>query len=229
MGDNDEDVIDTGADDGAKDDGAENSDDSSQDDGAKDNGGEKKVQDDDKSKKADGDDDTPPPVRKTASDYYNERHARKSTKVETQKKNDDDEGADDEDVAPDDEEIISKVIDKRLAPVLEKIVGSEDKEEASKFFNENPEFKPYEAKIAKWWQDPSRRHLPISTVALEAIGYKNLIRIGAQKQKEADEKAAQAKTKGSSAGQDGGSKPVSEMTTAEFIAKRDQVLRRQAE
>jgi len=228
MGDNDEDVIDTGADDGAKDDGAKNSDDSSQDDGAND-GGDKKVQDDDKSKKADADDDAAPPVRKTASDYYNERHARKSAKVDTQKKNDDD-GADDEDeIAPDDEEVISKVIDKRLAPVLEKIVGSEDKEEATKFFNENPEFKPYEAKIAKWWQDPSRRHLPIATVALEAVGYKNLIRIGAQKQKEADEKAAQTKTKGSSANNDGGSKPVSEMTNAEFLAKRDQVLRRQAE
>jgi len=229
MGDNDEDVIDTGADDGAKDDDAENLDNPGQDDGADNKGGDKKVQDDDKSKKADGDDDTPPPVRKTASDYYNERHARKSTKVDTQNKDDDKADNDGDDVDADDEEVISKVIDKRLAPVLEKIVGSEDKEESTKFFTENPEFKPYEAKIAKWWQDPSRRHLPISTVALEAVGYKNLIKIGAQKQKEADEKAAQTKTKGSSAGQDGGSKPVAEMSTAEFQAKREQVLRRQAE
>lgn len=181
----------------------------------------------------DGDDDTPPPVRKTATDFYKARQERKkngkgnqaNSKQNNDEAGDDDDSDEDDDVDPADKEVIDRQVKKQLKPVLDHFTAQADKQEAETYFAANPDFKPYEAKIMKWWNDPTRRHLPINTVALEAIGVKNLIRIGAQRQKAADDKARKTSTGGGSSTRDaGGSKPVAEMSNAEFEAERQRVL-----
>lgn len=228
MGDEKDDIeVEDGADDGAKDDNVNNQ---GQDDGA---GDADKANQDDKAKaddqsKAGGEDnDTPPPVRKTASDFYKERQAKKAAKANSQNDDDDGENEDDsdEDVDPGDEKIINKVVSKKFAPILEKIQAQEETQEANDFFKANEEFKPFEGKILKWWKDPSRRHLPIETVALEAVGYKNLLKIGAQREKEAILNAKKSSSGGAGSGNSQGKKPVAEMSREEFAAEKERVLR----
>lgn len=240
MGDKDDDIIEDeeGAEDGAgtsDDDTGGNGDgdgegqDDDKGDGADDKGAKPKPKED----KDGEDDDTPPPVRKTASDYYKERQDRKAAKKANSQKDDDkgkngnDIDDDDDEVDPEDEELISKVVERKFKPVLDKIAASEEEQEAKAFFEENPEFKAHETKILKWWKDPSRRHLPISTVALEAVGYKNLIKLGAQKEREAADKAKKTASAGANATKtDSGKKDVWGMSKNDFAAKREEVLRK---
>lgn len=226
MGDENEDIQD-GADDGSG-----NADDTGQDGSGGDDKGQ--GQDGDKGNKPDdqikdgADDDTPPPVRKSATDYYNERQERKAAKqANSQKKDDDGKNEDDDDIDPEDEELISKVVNKKFAPVLEKIASQEEAQEAKDFFESSPEFKPFENKILKWWKDPSRRHLPIATVALEAVGYDNLIKLGAQRERAATEKAKKSNSGGGAPANETGKKGVWEMSPEEFAAEKERVLRRQ--
>lgn len=235
MGDDEKEVIE--GDDGAKtgqdgqgDDGAGQA---GTDDGQGDDSQGKNKDDSGQSQnKQDGEDDAPP-VRKTASDYYKERQERK--KAVSQAKNakddagDDEKGSDDdEDISPEDEALIEKVIKKRYGHVFENITAEKeaaaDREEATKFFEEKPEFKPFEAKILKWWGDPSRRHLPIETVALEAVGFNNLVKIGAQLERQAAEKAKQTSTTGGGAKANGGQKSIADMSDDEIRALNQQVL-----
>jgi hypothetical protein len=212
--------------------------DNGQDDGGSDNDQDKnedgddadKGQDNDKSKKKeDSDDDKEPPVRKSPSDFYKARQARKAAKENqsTSKKNNDDEDNKDgdDDIAPEDEEIINKVVDKKLQPLIDQATTAADAQEAKDFFSESPEFKPFKAKIMKWWSHPTRRHLPLSTVALEAVGYKNLIKIGAQRHQDADDKAKKLNSGGGNSPKGtGGKKSFADMTDAEFQAERERVL-----
>lgn len=225
--DNDEVDNDENAGDGQDDGGSDNDQDENEDGDGDD---ADKGQDKGKSKKKEeSDDETDPPVRKSPSDFYKARQARKAAKgnQSTSKKNNDDENGDegDDEIAPEDEEIINKVVDKKLQPLIDQATTAADAQEAKDFFAVSPEFKPFEAKILKWWSHPTRRHLPISTVALEAVGYKKLIQLGAQRGKDADDKAKKLNSGGGNAPKGtGGKKSVADMTDAEFMAERERVL-----
>jgi hypothetical protein len=134
-------------------------------------------------------------------------------------------GEDDEDgISPEDEEVITKVVSKRFAPVIEKTLQAEDEQEVQDFLKTNPDFKPFEARARRFMQHPSRRNLPIKSIFYEVAGDK-LIKIGAERQKQADQKAKEGQTGGGSNRDGDTTKSVKELSQDDFAKKQEEVRR----
>ena len=178
--------------------------------------------DGDQADKKDKEDDEPQIRASKQSNWKNRYFAEKRL---ANKKQDTDESDDEEDeIAPEDEEMVDKVIRKRFGSKFDQMDAQADKAELDSFITANPDFKPYQAKILKFWQHPSRNHLPIESVAYEVAG-KDLIRIGAKRGKQADEKAKKEAGGGNSGASPGGAKKVADMTDEEFDAEVERVKR----
>lgn len=179
------------------------------------------------------DDDKEPPVRRgDASRFIIQRQQRKIAKLSGKQgsgKSGDDAGeGDDDDLAPEDTELIDRAIEKRLKPLAEKLEMDEDKSALDQFFADakNASFKPYEKKIRAWSVHPSRRNLPIRTIAYEVAG-DDLMRMGAAKGKEADTKAKKDQAGGGSDRQEPrGADAVWGMSSKDFEAQQEAVRRR---
>ena len=180
-----------------------------------------------------GDDDQEPEVRPrmSAKDFIIKRKEAKIAKLQKKEggegggQSGEDEGEDDE-IAPEDEELITKVVSKRFAPILDKTLAAEDDKEIAAFLKDNPDFAPFEAKARKYIAHPSRRHLPVKTVFYEVAG-DNLIKIGADRQRKADEDDKQTQTGGGSNRAGEGGKSVWDLTPEEFEAEKERVRRGQ--
>lgn len=177
----------------------------------------------------DDDDNLEPSTRKTLSkqDFIIGRQKAKLAKQKEKETYEEDDDNDDGEVAPEDERIISNVISKKFAPLIEKTQQAEDDREINAFLAENPDFKPFEAKARRYIQHPSRAHLPVKTIFYEVAGDK-LLKIGAERRAKADEDAKSTQTGGGSnrAGS-GGEKSTWEMSEEEFEAEKEKVRRGQ--
>jgi len=91
------------------------------------------------------------------------------------------------------------------------------------FFEDNPEFAPYAAKARRFMQHPSRRQLPIDTIFMEVVGRDGLMKMGAQRLKEANDKAKNGQTGGGSIGGEGGVKSWRNATHDELEAEKERV------
>jgi hypothetical protein len=206
-------------------------------------GGEDKGEGDKKPKPADKkptqDADAEPPKRKRNVDFIIERKAQKIAKSKDKgngadKGKDEEEDADadndEEDVAPEDAKIIDKRIAKALKPFADKQVQEQDKAEVDAFVSANPDFKPYADKVLKWAQHPSRQGIPIESIFYEVAG-KDLMKIGAERGKKADEEAKKTNAGGGNnrGGNNGGTKPVWEMSKDEFEAEQAKTRNKQPE
>lgn len=219
-----------GADDGKGTDDGDNDD--SDGDGADDKGGGED-KGDDKKKPADKkptQDDDEPPRRKSTIDHI---LARKNAKIAKLKDKDggakDDDSDDDDGIAPEDADVIDRRVKKILSPFIDKQVAEENKQEADTFVTENPHFKPYLAKVLKWAQHPTRQNIPISSLFYEVAG-KDLLKIGAEMGKKADDKARETNAGGgNNRGSGSGTKPVWDMSAEEFEAEQANTRNKQTE
>jgi hypothetical protein len=181
--------------------------------------------------KGDEDDKKDPEVRKRLSpqDYIIQRKKKQSEKQGKKEGGEGDESDEDNEVAPEDKEAIVKVVAKEFAPIFNKTVEAEDNKEIQDFLTENPDFKRYESKVRRFMQHPSRRQLPIKSIFYEVAG-DELLRIGAERSKAADQKAKDSQTGGGSnrSGEEGG-KTNLELTPEEFEAKKEKIRHTQAE
>lgn len=229
------------ADDQNQDGAGENKGDQNSDDGAG-NGDEKNKDDkgdgssndagDDKSGDDDGDDEEPEVrIRKTPKDFIIERQARKIEKLKgAQEKDDkDDKGDDnddnnDDDVDPEDEKLIKKVASRMIAPIYQKQAEAEDAQEVKDFVAKNQDFAKYEKKVLSRMKHPSRAQMPIKSIFYEVAG-DDLLKIGADRAKKAEDEAARGNSGGGSArgDDDGGTVDYSKMTASEFEKKREEV------
>lgn len=154
--------------------------------------------------------DEEPIVRKSKLDYILERKQAKADKLKQEKLKELDKqikteaGEEDDEVSPDDEKVVEKVIEKKYGDYFREMDEEKEAAEINGFIAQNPEFKPYETKIRKFASHPSRRHIPISSIAYEVAG-PDLMRLGAERAKKADEKAKEASLKagGSEKGEEG--------------------------
>ena len=170
--------------------------------------------------------------RKSAKDYIIERQQRKIEKLKNSSQGKDDEEKEDEEnsgndeddeVNPEDENLITKVVLKKFAPIIEKQLAGEDEVELKDFIEKNPDFKAYESQARKFMQHPSRRMLPIKSIFYEVAG-DDLIKIGAKRQKDADELARRDNAGGGSARGTEGAKPdYATMSDEEFAKEREAV------
>ncbi len=183
--------------------------------------------------KEDDDDNAEPEVRPRMStkDFIIGRQHKKLSKAkagegegEGEHKDNEEANEDDDEIAPEDEELITKVVAKRFAPILDKALSAEDENEIQEFVKTNPDFKPFEAKVRRFMRHPSRRQLPVKSIFYEVAGDK-LLSIGAKRQTEADKKAKDTQTGGGSNRAGGGTKSVKEMSNEEFEAKKEKVRR----
>lgn len=173
------------------------------------------------------DEDEEPPVRKpkTNADFValrRQKKLEKARKAQGQGEDDDDEDLDededDDDVNEEDAKLIDKRIEQHLAPLKQKEQEQEIKAEIDEFVSQNPDFKPFAAKAAKWAKHPDWKNIPTKQLMHAAAGDK-LLSIGAKRKVAAQQKAAKSKTGTNSGGEAGGQKPVSEMTDEEFEAE----------
>lgn len=166
--------------------------------------------------------------RKDTASFIINRKAKTIEKLRKSQKEDaePEENEEEEDVAPEDETLIKKVMGPIIAPLAEKLIAEEDNNEINEFLSKNPDFKPFEAKARKFIAHPSRRHLPVETIFYEVAG-PSLIKLGAERQKAADEKAQKAGVGGGSDRGGSGASDVMKMPKDAFEAKQEKVRRGQ--
>lgn len=172
------------------------------------------------------DEDEEPPTRKTRTnaDWVKLRQERKAQRDATKaKQGDNKEEQDDDDISPEDAKIIDRRVQQHLAPILEERHAKEIQSEIDDFTSENPEFKPFATKAAKWAKSPAWENVPTKQLMYAVAGEK-LLTIGAQRRAEADLKAKRTRVAGGNAGGNAGGKSVTDMTDAEFQAELQSVL-----
>jgi hypothetical protein len=181
--------------------------------------------------KSSQDDDAEPQVkpRMSKKDFIIQRQQKKIEKLKSKTASEvveEEKSDEDDEVAPEDEALITKVVAKQFAPILDKSMAVEDEKEIAEFVSANPDFKPYEAKAKKYMAHPSRRHLPVETIFYELAG-KDLLKLGAERARKADEEAKHTQTGGGSAGGVAKAKNAFEMTKEEFEAEQERIRRSQ--
>jgi hypothetical protein len=176
-----------------------------------------------------------PPTRKTKLDFILERKQKKLEKLKEEKLhkvNDElkEHGDDDDDdgISPDDEKLVEKVVERKYGKYFSRDEERDAKAEVKEFLNTDPQgkyFKKYEDKILKWSRHPNRANVPLRTIALELAG-NDLLKIGAELEREAQKKADESKAGGGSArATEGGKKDWSNATPAEVEAEIERVKR----
>lgn len=170
------------------------------------------------------DTDEEPVVRERLSkrDYIIGRQKAKLAKEQAKATEIRDEDIDYNNVTPEDEALISKVVAKRFAPIIEKSLAAEDEVEIKEFLTNNPDFAPFEAKARKFMQHESRRHLPIKTIFYEVAG-DHLLKIGAERERQAETKARASQTGGGSVRTAAGKPDVWKLSPDEFRAEQDRL------
>jgi len=140
----------------------------------------------------------------------------------------DDDKKDDDEIVPDDEAIISKVLDKKLSPFTQQLQNQKTETDLAAILAQNPEYKPYEARIRRWVAHPNRaglikQGLPVKAVVTEALS-PYLQKIGADKAKKADDKARMDNVDGTTTTPTTGKLPdFSKMNAEEFTKMSEQV------
>lgn len=170
--------------------------------------------------------DEEPQTRKRNIDFILDRKNRKIEKLQEKTagaaKKDEEEEEDEDGLADEDAKIIDKRVNKILSPFIQKQMADEDKQEIADFVAANPDFKPYAEKVAKFAQHASRKNLPIESIFYEVAG-KDLLKIGADRGKKADDKTKHTQAGGG--GNRGGDAPknVWDLTPAEFAAEQEKI------
>lgn len=129
-----------------------------------------------------------------------------------------------EDIDPDDIKTIGSIVDKKTAQVKKQLQETQDRLEVDSFVSEHPEFAKYKPTIMKYIQHPVYNKIPVKNIA-SMVAANDLIKLGAQKEREAQAKADSTKTAGSPVRREGGS--TTDWTKAskdEFEAQRRRVL-----
>ena len=177
------------------------------------------------------DDNLEPPVkpRLSSQDYIiGRQHKKLSKKDESdddKDKDNKDEGGDN-DVMPEDEALINKVVAKNFAPIIDKSLADDDDREVASFLVENPDFKPFEAKVRRFMKHPSRRQLPVKSIFYEVAGDR-MLKIGADRRAAADKEGNNSQTGGGSNRTDDTVVNDFDLTLEEFQAKQERIRRGQ--
>lgn len=171
-------------------------------------------------------------VTKEPAEIKPEVRGGETPKPEVKPKPKDGEGADEDDeIDPETEKIVQKVVGRQLSPLQEQIKkqqealqAQQDKVEIDSYIAANPDFSKYRKAIETYAQHPAYKNIPISNIAA-IVASKDLMKIGAQKEREAAEAAARSKSGGNNARPTGsGGKDWSTATPEEVQAKRNEIM-----
>lgn len=162
--------------------------------------------------KQDEDDDEDVPTRKpkTPADFVALRRGKALAKARDDAKKGKgqggdgggDDGDDDDANDTDPRSIAKKEVAKALAPFAERLEQEEVDTEIATFIQENPDFKAFAPKVAKWAQNEAWKGVPIERI-FYAVAGKSLLKIGADRTREADKNAKKGRTGGGTGGDEG--------------------------
>lgn len=108
------------------------------------------------------------------------------------------ESDDDIEIDPEDEKRLNKILDKRLGGMAEKLSRVEKLEneaEVNGFIAAKPEFAKFKPAILKYMEHPAYKNIPAHNIAKIVAG-DNLMKLGAQKEREAQKKAKETEGNG---------------------------------
>lgn len=139
----------------------------------------------------------------------------------------------DDEVDSEDAAMIGKVVAKAIKPLQDQIAGqteglqaNTDAKEVDALIREKPEFESYRDKILVYMKDPSYSNIPAGNIAKIVAG-DDLMKMGAEKEREAVTDTAKTKGVGGTARKpEGEGKNWLTATKEEFEAKRAEVLGR---
>ena len=140
----------------------------------------------------------------------------------------------DDEVDPEDAATIGKVVDKRLRPLQERLEQQSatiqertDAAEVDELVREKPEFEPYRGRILAYMKHPSYSNVTALNIAKIVAG-DDLMKLGAQKERDAAVEAANTKSPGGTSRKpEGGGKDWLNAPKEEFEAERARVMGRQ--
>jgi len=174
---------------------------------------------------AEADDDEEPEIRKPKAGAPNSEwakwRAQEKRKAQAKEKSgaddntDDTEDSDDDDLSPEERAKFDKRIEKHMAPFKQKAAEQEVDTEIASFLANNPDFKPFEAKVRRWALHPNREGVPVKSIFYEVAGDKLLV-LGAKRAKAANEKANRTKTPAGQPAGDKGNKSYKDMPLSDF-------------
>ena len=146
------------------------------------------------------------------------------------KKEDDEPPTDDEEIDPDDEKTIGKVVDRKIKPLAkltEEIQAVKDRQEVDALINAKPEYGKFREAILKYASHPSYKDVPIHFIAA-GLAAKDLQKMGAEKEREAQKKAKETQGGGQPFRKPGGEQvDWSTVSKEAFEAQRAKVLGQQ--
>lgn len=130
----------------------------------------------------------------------------------------------DEEIDPEDQKRISKIVEKQVGSKLQEV---ENKMEVNAFVTSKPEFAKYQSQILKYMTHPAYANIPVHNIAA-IVASKDLVKIGAAKEREAQAKVASTKNPGTTIRKpSGGSVDWKTASKEDFEAQKARVLGRQ--
>lgn len=146
----------------------------------------------------------------------------------TPESKEEEEGAEGEGMTPSDKKVVSTIITKQLDPVQKRLEEQSNLIETTNFIAANPDYSKYRESIIKHMNHPAYRNIPVDRIAKMVAG-DDLIKIGAQREREAAQKAASTKAGGSSARIQPSGKDWLTASKDDFEAQKAAVLGRQGQ
>jgi len=136
-----------------------------------------------------------------------------------------------DEIDPEDAKTIGAVVDRRLKPLQDEmqrqtatVKERADVTEVDNFIRENPQFDKYRGKMLTYMKHPAYSNIPAQNIARIVAG-DDLVKMGAEKEREAAGKANESRGIGSSARQSkGGGKDWLKASKEEFDKQRAEVM-----
>lgn len=110
-----------------------------------------------------------------------------------------------EDIDPEDAKTIGTIVEKQTASVKNRIQETQDRLEVDNYVSENPQFKKYKPVILKHMKHPAYSKIPVKNIAA-MVASNDLMKMGAQAEREAQAKADATKNKDTPARKPAGGK-----------------------
>jgi len=129
-----------------------------------------------------------------------------------------------EDIDPDDVKTVGAIVEKQTAPLKKALQEQQDMAEIGEFVGDHPEYAKYKRTIFKYLQHPAYINIPVKNIAA-MVASGDLIRLGAEKEREAQSKADATRSGGDVVRKSGGGETDwSRASIADFEAQKRIIL-----
>ena len=129
-----------------------------------------------------------------------------------------------DDIDPDEAKTIGTIVEKQTASVKKALQEAQDRLEVDTFIQDKPEFSKYKGAILKYLQHPVYSQIPVKNIAT-MVAANDLMKIGAEKERMAQQKASNTRTTGTPARTfQTGQSDWKAMNKSEFEAQKRRIL-----